>query len=302
MAGSTLHLRADLDFRVESTGDSPEVSGTVRADGQTIDVFVSAPGAIAGGSSRPFARQAARGLAKRGLTLTLSGPRGKLITMGDVRTSWWQRLVTRSPHIALGGVRVLPQLLSVSRRSSGGREMAAFAPPPTLFPLFPTTSSPGPRRIGTTHDPRGGGRPRLMFSLGPHPTIGQTQRVEILGRHRTTLGSGADCDIRVASLEPVHAVVERTEDDEYVLSHVALAGSSTVAGIPAQRSLLRTGARIDLGGVTMTYVRDEYADHGRPFGGRQGGEIGRQQPQRRPRPRSAEAGRPSTSRDPGQYY
>lgn len=54
----------------------------------------------------------------------------------------------------------------------------------------------------------------------------------------------------------------------------------------ADVAVLRTGSRVDLGRWTVTFYREEYADHGRPFGGRIGGELGHQrvQPQRRPRP------------------
>jgi hypothetical protein len=46
-----------------------------------------------------------------------------------------------------------------------------------------------------------------------------------------------------------------------------------------REALLRTGARVDLGPNTLTYSREEYADHGRPYGGRIGGELGHQRPQ-----------------------
>jgi hypothetical protein len=128
-------------------------------------------------------------------------------------------------------------------------------------------------------------------------------RVEYLARTRTTFGSSGTCDVKIDGLEPLHAVIERTERDEYVLTHVAPVGSSTVAGAPAQRSLLRTGAGIALGPARLTYFREEYADHGRPYGGRLGGEIDFQRPQPTPRPRTPGApGRPRTSRDPGQYF
>ncbi len=39
-----------------------------------------------------------------------------------------------------------------------------------------------------------------------------------------------------------------------------------------ERAALHTGDRIELGSWTMSYFRDEHADHGRPFGGRSGGE------------------------------
>jgi hypothetical protein len=127
--------------------------------------------------------------------------------------------------------------------------------------------------------------------------------VEYLTQPRTTLGSGDDCDVRIAGLQPLHAVIERTDQDEYVLTHVAVTGTSTVAGLPAEASLLRTGAAIALDATSMTFVRAEFADHGRPHGGRLGGEIGRQLPQRKPRPhRPGLVGRPRTNRDSGRYY
>ena len=143
----------------------------------------------------------------------------------------------------------------------------------------------------------------MIFSLGPHPREGDVQRVEYLTRQRTTLGSAPDCDVLVPGLQPLHAVIERTEDDEYVLTHVASGGSSTVAGVPARQTRLRTGSGILLDTTRLTYFREEYADHGRPYGGRLGGEIGYQRPQRTPRTRRRGAvGRPRTNRDQGRYY
>ena len=43
--------------------------------------------------------------------------------------------------------------------------------------------------------------------------------------------------------------------------------------------LLRTGARVQVGEHVLVYQREEFADHGRPYGGRVGGELGRQAPQ-----------------------
>jgi hypothetical protein len=73
-------------------------------------------------------------------------------------------------------------------------------------------------------------------------------------------------------------VVVHDERDEYV---VLDAGAETrVHGAPVGRgALLRTGARIDVGAHALSYYREEHADHGRPFGGRVGGELGHQRPQ-----------------------
>jgi hypothetical protein len=52
---------------------------------------------------------------------------------------------------------------------------------------------------------------------------------------------------------------------------------------PGERmQTLRTGARFTIGEWTLVYARDECADHGRPYGGRLGGEYSDQplQPER----------------------
>ena len=54
-------------------------------------------------------------------------------------------------------------------------------------------------------------------------------------------------------------------------------------GAVVDQQILRTGTRVELGGHRLVFFREEYADHGRPHGGRIGGEAGRQLPQP-PRP------------------
>jgi hypothetical protein len=298
-----LRLQADLTFSSTPADGSEQVTGRVTADGSTIDVSVTGPLASLGRPSSRLVRQFADSLAARGLRLVLHGPQGMIMAIGDVDTLWWQRLLTRSPHIRVGSPRRLRSVVGASSSRSRSRGSGLSVPPPTLFPLFPTVSTLGPRQVTTTHDPRGGGRPRLYFGLSAFPQVGEVQRVEYLTQQRTTIGSAPECDIHVDGLQPIHAVIERTAEDEYVLTHVATAGTSTVAGIPAQGSRLRTGAGILLDGTRLSYVRDEFADHGRPYGGRLGGEIGRQRPQRKPRPSSpGVVGRPRTNRDEGRYY
>ncbi|MBA2561020.1 MAG: hypothetical protein H0V07_14260 [Propionibacteriales bacterium] len=46
-----------------------------------------------------------------------------------------------------------------------------------------------------------------------------------------------------------------------------------------ETKILRTGCGVDLGRWHLSYFREEYADHGRPYGGRIGGELGYQRPQ-----------------------
>ena len=95
----------------------------------------------------------------------------------------------------------------------------------------------------------------------------------------TTIGSGVDCDIRLAGLELLHAEIFHDDADEFVLKPIAMDAQTRVNGAAVQSAILRTGSRIDLGGTVLTFFREEYADHGRPYGGRLGGEFSRQRSQ-----------------------
>ena len=144
------------------------------------------------------------------------------------------------------------------------------------------TDDAGP---GTTHDPRRGGRPSLVLApdndrLPPDGRVAFPLRDGL-----TTIGSGPTCDIRLTGLEPVHATVEHDHRDELVVHDRSADSSTTVNGEPAPEGrVLRTGARLEVGAWTLTYRRAEHADHGRPYGGRIGGELGHQpaQPDTRP--------------------
>jgi hypothetical protein len=74
-------------------------------------------------------------------------------------------------------------------------------------------------------------------------------------------------------------VVVHDDADELVLEDRAAAGTTRVNGLPVERRILRTGNRVELCPWTFSYWRAEYADHGRPYGGRIGGELGHQKPQ-----------------------
>ena len=130
------------------------------------------------------------------------------------------------------------------------------------------------RRTVTTTDHEGG-HPRLVL-LHAHDWEGGDQPIFWLRDDETTLGSALDCDIVLADLEPLHAVLTSTADGELAVRR-ASAAEVRVHGAPVDGAIvLRTGARIEVGPHTLTYVRDEHADHGRPFGGRIGGEAGHQ--------------------------
>jgi hypothetical protein len=133
--------------------------------------------------------------------------------------------------------------------------------------------------VTTTHDPLRGGNPRLILAVGPYATANDRRRVFQLSDDVTTIGSGPDCDIRLPGLELLHAEVRHDDEDEFVLVRAGSDGSARVSGAPVESAILRTGCGIDLGSWHLSYFREEYADHGRPYGGRIGGELGYQRPQ-----------------------
>ena len=271
-----VRLDIDLEFSVQF-GDET-VSGTVTADGDAVDIRVSNPADLMGGSRAaiPALRQMALSLAKRGIVVSLSGPEGVLASIGAVKAPMADRLVTGSPHIK---VRSMPLLLK-ALRSKPRDQSPLFVPPLTLVPLAPTLERNQRRRVTTTHYTPGSGRPRLIFVLGSTVWDGRPPREFELSQTTTTIGSGEGVDLRLDGIDPVHAEIRHDANDEYVLF---LNGESS--GFPVldpdrgKGRVLRTGARIDIGEWRMAYFREEFADHGRPFGGRMGGELSRQKPQ-----------------------
>jgi hypothetical protein len=159
-------------------------------------------------------------------------------------------------------------------------------------------------KITTTHDPRGGGHPRLIFALGGQASADSQQHEFNLLPGITVIGSGVDADLRLAGLDKHHAEIRRDAADEYVYVDLGTAAGSRVDGRPAGERALRTGDRIELGDWTLSFSREEFADHGRPYGGRQGGEFSRQQTQDEPRARGTSAGGGSDRKgaDPGEYF
>ncbi|QNE48429.1 FHA domain-containing protein [Glaciihabitans sp. INWT7] len=229
-------------------------------------------------------RSLAQEIAGYGLSVTLTGPDGVIARIGDVNAPVMQRVVTGSPHIRLGSAAAVAPLLR--RRSTA--TPAVSLPPATLFPLVPTVSRRIRRRVTTTHYLPGSGRPRLIFVIGSENWNGQMPREFDLLPNGTTIGSGAEADLQLEGLSPVHAEIRHTKDDEYVLYPIGeLSGSSRLAEASGRKDggqVLRTGTRIELGKWKMAYFREEFADHGRPHGGRVGGELARQKPQVDPRP------------------
>lgn len=126
----------------------------------------------------------------------------------------------------------------------------------------------------TTHDPDGGGVPRLQFGVGEHhdPTV--ESRPDFLLEQRTnTIGSDPENDLCLAGLAAFHAEIHRDAADDYVLVSLVGASGLRVHGRPTSKAELHSGARVELGPWVLSYARAESADHGRPDGGRQGGEF-----------------------------
>lgn len=129
----------------------------------------------------------------------------------------------------------------------------------------------------TTHAAWGSGEPHLLISRG-----GEDRFVFDLTADQVSLGSAEGNAVILEGTDAVHATIVHDDDDEYVLTMHG-PGEMNASSHPdhegARSEVLRTGARFTLGEWTLVFGRAEYADHGRPFGGRQGGELSDQPPQ-----------------------
>jgi hypothetical protein len=278
VAGS-LEVRADLCFSADVPGFG-RVTGELTGSGPELELRVSNPEFFAGRRDAARVRGLAAALAGLGVRLSVSAGGHRLLELGATHTGWLHRRLTGSPHLRVLGARGAVAGLRGRGRSGApvlpGRELL---PPATLFPLAPTFRRTPPAPVTTTHDPRHGGNPRLVLAVSNQARPEDGRVVVPLRGPRTTFGSHPTCDVRLAGLAPLQAAVMHDEDDELVLVDQSGAGTTRVDGMPVQRKILRTGNRVELGTWTFAYWRAEYADHGRPFGGRIGGELGRQQPQ-----------------------
>jgi len=269
----------NLDFSLqEASGE--EARGSVKAAGGEVVVALDRIDALQSqrlpslGDLRPLAKT----LSDQGLTVGVDGPDGRIISLGAVEAPASQRVITRSPHIKLGKLGALAPMLKRSRRSPAPG--VSLLPPGTLLPLLPTVKRRIPRRITTTHYTRGGGRPRLIFVQDSKSWNGQVPREFSLTAERVRIGSDDSVDLQLPGLDGVHAEIVHNDRDEYVLvRHGKVTGSFG----PDSTSVLRTGSRLQMGQWCLAFFREEFADHGRPFGGRSGGEFAYQRPQRDPR-------------------
>lgn len=145
----------------------------------------------------------------------------------------------------------------------------------------------------TTHAEWGAGKPHLLVTDGQKARLMFNITVD-----QVTIGSAADSTLLLPGAEPLHATIAHDGRDEYVLTmHGPGEMNANRAEDGDTRSeVLRTGAHFSIGQWRFTFGREEYADHGRPYGGREGGELSDQdsQPERpdythdRDRPRREE--------------
>lgn len=263
---------ADLEFTLSREGHE-DVRGRIRGRNNRLVLEVDDAGAFAGGADAPAIKAVAEGLARRGMTLKVVQSDRHLVTLGAVRAPWWQKRYTGTRRIKLGSLRGAWTSARSRGRSQGpALPTAGLIPPPVLLPELPLFR----RRLArTTHDPDRGGAARLVLVKEAY-LPGEAETVFWL-RDGLTIGSGPDCDVRLPGLREQHAVLHHDQDDEWVIRGVE--GITRVHGAPVVRQSLRTGARVTLGDHELAYYREEYADHGRPFGGRIGGELGRQETQ-----------------------
>ncbi len=273
-----LTVAADLDFSVDVPGRRP-VHGHLAGAGRRLRLVVDDPTAFAGRGDAAGIRSLADALARQDLTVTVVSGETELLSLGSVRSSWWQRRMTGSRHMRVGGGRGAWTAVRARSRASSGEGLLpdrAMAPPATLLPLAPTFRR-RPPQVTTTHAAYGGGDPRLILAPREDPWPGDRQPVFRLRRDVVTIGSDERCNVCLPGLQPLHAEVHHDQDDEFWV--VDVSGDTRVNGERVDRRLLRTASRVQVGPWTMTFYREEYADHGRPYGGRVGGEVGHQRPQ-----------------------
>jgi hypothetical protein len=278
---SPVRLNIDLDFSLSNGGSYPAVAGSVTADGTDVAVTLRED-AVALTDSRAglaLARTVGAELARVGLTVALHTRNGVVGTVGAVRAPWIQRLFTRSPHIKLGSVSALLALRKAGRASNA---TSITLPPTTLLPILPTVQRGVRRQVTTTHYLPGSGRPRLIFAVASAKWDGRAPREFNLLPDTTVIGSSETADLVLPGLDAVHARIVHDDRDEYVLyvtGNEPPIETALLDARPNDGRILRTGALIALGSWRLAFFREEFADHGRPFGGRAGGELAVQRPQ-----------------------
>ncbi|MET4001810.1 MULTISPECIES: FHA domain-containing protein [Arthrobacter] len=276
-------MRFDIDVEfsahlpAEDGKESATVHGSIKAAGKQIHVTTDNAALFRLGSRRNLSaiKGMAATLARHGIVVTVTVPEGTIVSLGAVEVSAFQRLITTSPHIKPGKSNTWA---TVVKAQASSNFQGRLAPPTTPFPLAPTFQRLYRRSPTTTHYARGGGRPRLIFVRDSETWDGKPPNEYSLTEETTVIGSGPDANFRLPELAGSHGSIIHNENDEYVF------WAGDPAGTHAHGQILRTGARLLMGPWRMVFFREEYADHGRPYGGRTAGEFARlQRPQFDPR-------------------
>jgi hypothetical protein len=127
--------------------------------------------------------------------------------------------------------------------------------------------------------PPGAGNPRLIRAtdgrvLAGGPEAAGREQSYPLTLDVTTIGSGDGQDIQLDDVAATHGEIQREADgDEFVYRHLDADSVSYLDGAAVAVAGLHHGDRLTLGASTLIFQRDEYADHGRFEGGRQGGDA-----------------------------
>ena len=196
---------------------------------------------------------------------------------GD-RAAWWQRRATGSRHIRLGSLRgAWTSLRARSRTPSRScPRRGSHRPAPCRRRHRPSPGgSVGPSARPTTRPavavPASSWRRKRSGRGSANPSSGWATTSRRSGRRR----SGTSCCPASTTCTPGSSTTSGTSSCCWSPGAV-----SRVHGAAVERAVLRTGSRVELGRWrTLVFVREEWADHGRPHGGRIGGELGHQRPQ-----------------------
>ncbi len=226
------------------------------------------------------------GLAARGVSVRVTHDGVHLVTIGAVSAPWWQRRVDRVPADPDRQLAWRVDLVAVAGRGSvrgaAGRGVAASphdaAARPDVRALPPAPGHDDTHALGCGLPPAGAQEGRHLGVRAPARVLAHRRahhdRVRPVLRHRAARPRRPARRRRPRRC----GRVRRAGWGPGTRVHGALVESPQV---------LRTGARVDVGAHSLAFFREEYADHGRPYGGREGGEIGHQRSQP-PRPSGQE--------------
>ncbi|MGB5951939.1 MAG: hypothetical protein WBG57_05395, partial [Ornithinimicrobium sp.] len=187
--GARWAFEADLSFSVTTpaSGGDPEqvTAGSITGHGRELEVHFDDLSTVSSGASLGDGKAIAAQLARQQIVVTVVGPDGPVVKVGDVKANRLARLLTRSKHIRVENWRAAAALSGVMGSSDA---TVPLAPPSTPWPIAPTFAWRR-RRATTTHDPDGGGHPRLVFAMGEGAQAGSPRRLHDLVPEGTSIGS-----------------------------------------------------------------------------------------------------------------